>query len=61
MASRLVLYNIVRRWMRQGRLTRRTVVVGGGNAGRNPEDGGLKTEDGKKNFRFHGVEGGASG
>lgn len=33
MASRLVLYTIVRRWMRQGRLTRRTVVVGGGETG----------------------------
>ena len=33
MASRLVLYTIVRRWMRQGRLTRRTVIVGGGEAG----------------------------
>ena len=33
MASRLVLYTVVRRWMRQGRLTRRTVVVGGGEAG----------------------------
>ncbi len=33
MASRLVLYTIVRRWMRQGRLTRRTIVVGGGDAG----------------------------
>lgn len=35
LASRLVLYSIVRRWMRQGRLTRRTVVVGGGDAGEN--------------------------
>jgi Undecaprenyl-phosphate glucose phosphotransferase len=33
MGSRLVLYTIVRRWMRQGRLTRRTVVVGGGETG----------------------------
>ncbi|MBV6489083.1 MAG: undecaprenyl-phosphate glucose phosphotransferase [Pseudorhodoplanes sp.] len=33
MTSRLVLYRIVRRWMRQGRLTRRTVVVGAGEPG----------------------------
>jgi Undecaprenyl-phosphate glucose phosphotransferase len=33
MASRLALYTVVRRWMRQGRLTRRTVVVGGGDPG----------------------------
>ena len=31
LASRLALYTVVRRWMRQGRLTRRTVVVGGGD------------------------------
>ncbi len=33
MASRLALYSIVRRWMRQGRLSRRTVVVGAGETG----------------------------
>ena len=33
LASRLVLYALVRRWMRDGRLTRRTVIVGGGDAG----------------------------
>ncbi len=33
MTSRLVLYKVVRRWMRQGRLTRRTVVVGAGEPG----------------------------
>ncbi len=33
LASRLALYTVVRRWMRQGRLTRRTVVVGGGDMG----------------------------
>ncbi|HKY85587.1 MAG TPA: undecaprenyl-phosphate glucose phosphotransferase [Pseudorhodoplanes sp.] len=33
MASRLALYTVVRSWMRQGRLTRRTVVVGGGEHG----------------------------
>jgi Undecaprenyl-phosphate glucose phosphotransferase len=33
LGSRLALYTIVRRWMRQGRLSRRTVVVGGGDPG----------------------------
>ncbi|MCW5688745.1 MAG: undecaprenyl-phosphate glucose phosphotransferase [Pseudolabrys sp.] len=32
-ASRKVLYYIVRRWTREGRLTRRTVIVGGGEPG----------------------------
>lgn len=31
--SRKILYYIVRRWTREGRLTRRTVIVGGGEAG----------------------------
>ena len=30
---RTVLYTFVRRWMRDGRLTRRTVIVGGGTSG----------------------------
>jgi Undecaprenyl-phosphate glucose phosphotransferase len=33
LAFRLALYTVVRRWMRRGRLTRRTVVVGGGETG----------------------------
>ncbi len=33
LASRSILYLLVRRWMREGRLTRRTVIVGGGEAG----------------------------
>jgi len=33
LGSRVIFYNIVRRWTRAGRLTRRTVVVGGGEAG----------------------------
>ncbi len=33
LGERSILYVIVRRWMRQGRLTRRTVIVGGGEAG----------------------------
>ncbi len=33
MASRSVVYVLVRRWMRDGRLTRRAVIVGGGDAG----------------------------
>jgi Undecaprenyl-phosphate glucose phosphotransferase len=33
LAFRLGLYTIIRGWMRQGRLTRRTVVVGGGEMG----------------------------
>ncbi|MBS0248855.1 MAG: undecaprenyl-phosphate glucose phosphotransferase [Proteobacteria bacterium] len=32
-ASRKILYYIVRRWTREGRLTRRTVIVGGGEPG----------------------------
>ncbi len=32
-ASRCVIYMLVRRWMREGRLTRRAVIVGGGDAG----------------------------
>ncbi len=32
-ASRAMLYMLVRRWMREGRLTRRTVIVGGGAPG----------------------------
>jgi Undecaprenyl-phosphate glucose phosphotransferase len=32
-ASRKVLFILVRRWTREGRLTRRTVIVGGGAAG----------------------------
>ena len=31
--ARSSLYTLVRRWMREGRLTRRTVIVGGGDAG----------------------------
>ncbi len=31
--SRKILFYIVRRWTREGRLTRRTVIVGGGNPG----------------------------
>jgi Undecaprenyl-phosphate glucose phosphotransferase len=34
-AERTVLYTIVRRWMLDGRLTRRTVIVGGGDPGAN--------------------------
>jgi len=33
MASRCGVYVLVRRWMRDGRLTRRAVIVGGGEAG----------------------------
>ena len=33
MASRSVIYVLVRRWVRDGRLTRRAVIVGGGEAG----------------------------
>jgi Undecaprenyl-phosphate glucose phosphotransferase len=33
LAFRSGLYLLVRRWMREGRLTRRTVIVGGGDAG----------------------------
>ena len=33
LASRAILYVLVRRWMRDGRLTRRTVIVGGGAPG----------------------------
>jgi Undecaprenyl-phosphate glucose phosphotransferase len=33
MASRRLLFLMVRRWTREGRLTRRTVIVGGGEAG----------------------------
>lgn len=33
MASRSIVYVLVRRWMRDGRLTRRAVIVGGGDAG----------------------------
>ena len=32
-ASRAALYMLVRHWMREGRLTRRTVIVGGGQPG----------------------------
>jgi len=32
-ASRKILFLLVRRWTQQGRLTRRTVIVGGGDAG----------------------------
>ncbi len=32
-AGRAVIFVLVRRWMRDGRLTRRAVIVGGGNAG----------------------------
>src|SRR6185437_1661162 len=32
-ASRKILFLLVRHWTRQGRLTRRTVIVGGGDAG----------------------------
>ena len=32
-ASRKILFLLVRRWTREGRLTRRTVIVGGGEAG----------------------------
>jgi Undecaprenyl-phosphate glucose phosphotransferase len=35
LASRLALARLVRRWMQEGRLTRRTVVVGAGDAGEN--------------------------
>jgi len=31
--SRKILFHLVRQWTRQGRLTRRTVIVGGGEAG----------------------------
>jgi Undecaprenyl-phosphate glucose phosphotransferase len=34
-AGRLVLSMLVRRWTRQGRLVRRTIIVGGGGAGEN--------------------------
>ena len=34
---RTVLYTFVRRWMRDGRLTRRTVIVGGGDVRRGPD------------------------
>ncbi|MGE3150221.1 MAG: undecaprenyl-phosphate glucose phosphotransferase [Pseudorhodoplanes sp.] len=33
LGARSLLYVFVRRWMREGRLTRRTVIVGGGEAG----------------------------
>ena len=33
MASRRLLFLLVRKWTREGRLTRRTVIVGGGDAG----------------------------
>src|ERR1039457_5714640 len=33
MASRKLLFLAVRKWTREGRLTRRTVIVGGGGAG----------------------------
>jgi Undecaprenyl-phosphate glucose phosphotransferase len=35
LAERIVLYTFVRRWMHDGRLTRRTVIVGGGDPGAN--------------------------
>jgi len=35
MASRRLLFLAVRKWTRAGRLTRRTVIVGGGDAGQN--------------------------
>jgi Undecaprenyl-phosphate glucose phosphotransferase len=35
LAERTILYTIVRRWMLDGRLTRRTVIVGGGDPGAN--------------------------
>ena len=34
-AGRLVICSLVRRWTRQGRLVRRTIIVGGGAAGEN--------------------------
>ncbi|HVT54732.1 MAG TPA: undecaprenyl-phosphate glucose phosphotransferase, partial [Xanthobacteraceae bacterium] len=34
-AGRLALSTLVRRWTRQGRLVRRTIIVGGGSAGEN--------------------------
>jgi Undecaprenyl-phosphate glucose phosphotransferase len=33
LTERAALYSLVRRWMREGRLTRRSVIVGGGEAG----------------------------
>ncbi|MGE3150378.1 undecaprenyl-phosphate glucose phosphotransferase [Pseudorhodoplanes sp.] len=33
LGSRAMLYVLVRRWMRDGRLTRRTIIVGGGSPG----------------------------
>jgi Undecaprenyl-phosphate glucose phosphotransferase len=48
-ASRKVLFLLVRKWTREGRLTRRTVIVGGGSAGesvikelRRQKDSGVK-------------------
>lgn len=35
LAERMILYTLVRRWMQDGRLTRRTVIVGGGDPGAN--------------------------
>lgn len=45
-ASRVTLYFLVRRWMRDGRLTRRTVVVGGGAPGEVLIDALKSQEDG---------------
>lgn len=35
LVERMILYSVVRRWMHDGRLTRRTVIVGGGDPGAN--------------------------
>lgn len=45
LAERTALYALVRRWMRDGRLTRRTVIVGGGEPGANLINALRKQED----------------
>jgi Undecaprenyl-phosphate glucose phosphotransferase len=45
LAERTVLYALVRRWMRDGRLTRRTIIVGGGEPGANLINALRKQED----------------
>jgi Undecaprenyl-phosphate glucose phosphotransferase len=54
LALRTGLYLLVKRWMRDGRLTRRTVIVGGGASGEALIDA-LKTQDDDDDVRVVGV------
>ena len=49
--SRLFVFGIVRRWTREGRLDRRTVIVGGGEPGEHLVDGAASADEHRRAHR----------